>query len=98
MSQQFYDEGGGQLRVLNAIYLHLASTENGGSKQAFANIADYSLKTDPDHKLAVKFLFNNNSSQFDRRDAEYPMGVRQITQRTAIGCLEIEPDWACRSQ
>lgn len=70
------------------------------AEQAFANIFDYSLTTNPDNKLAVKFLFNKNSSQFDRRDTEYPMGVRQITQRTAkaIGCLEIEPDWACRSQ
>lgn len=85
-------EGGDQLRVLNGVYLaNWRLKKSAAAEEAFGNIVDYGLKTDTDHKLAAKFLFNKNSSRFDRRDAEYPMWVKQIAQRTAKanGCLEI---------
>jgi outer membrane protein OmpA-like peptidoglycan-associated protein len=85
-------EGGEQLRVLNGIYLaNWRLNKRAAAEDAFANIVDYGLKTDADHRLSVKFLFAKNSSRFDRREAEYPMWVRQVAQRTAkaSGCLEI---------
>jgi outer membrane protein OmpA-like peptidoglycan-associated protein len=85
-------EGGEQLRVLNGIYLaNWRLNKRAAAEEAFGNIVNYGLKTDADHRLAVKFLFAKNSSRFDRREAEYPMWVRQVAQRTAkaSGCLEI---------
>jgi len=85
-------EGGEQLRVLNGIYLaNWRLNKRAAAEEAFGNIVDYGLKTDADHRLAVKFLFAKNSSRFDRREAEYPMWVKEVAQHTAkaSGCLEI---------
>ncbi len=85
-------EGGEQLRVLNGVYLaNWRLRRKAAAEEAFGKIVDFGLKTDPDHRLAVNFLFRKNSSRFDRQDKEYPMWVRQVAQRTAkaSGCLEI---------
>jgi outer membrane protein OmpA-like peptidoglycan-associated protein len=86
-------DGGEQLRVLNGVYLanwHL--NRRAAAEEAFGKIVDYGLKTDPDHRLSVKFLFRKNASRFDKQDGpEYPMWLKQVAQRTAkaSGCLEI---------
>jgi outer membrane protein OmpA-like peptidoglycan-associated protein len=85
-------DGGEQLRVFNGIYLaNWRLKRKAAAEDAFGNIVDFGLKTDADHRLAVKFLFRKNSSRFGRQDTEYPMWVRQVAQRTAkaSGCLEI---------
>jgi outer membrane protein OmpA-like peptidoglycan-associated protein len=85
-------DGGEQLRVLNGLYLaNWRLNRKPAAEAAFGKIVDFGLKTDPDHRLTVKFLFRKNSSRFDRQDKEYPMWVRQIAQRTAKAsrCLEI---------
>jgi outer membrane protein OmpA-like peptidoglycan-associated protein len=83
--------GGDQLRVLNGLYLN--NVKLGRKKEAeaaFGKLVDAGLKNE---KLAVKFLFKPNASQFARaRSASsYPMWVNQIAKRAGAGsaCLDV---------
>jgi len=83
---------GDQLRVYNGLYLSNAALgRSAAAEQAFGTLVEYGLERG---KLAVKFVFRPNSTEFwpDRAiSGPYPMWLRQIANRaaTAPECLRL---------
>ena len=83
---------GDQLRVYNGLYLaNAALGRTAAAEEAFGTLVQYGLERG---KLAVKFVFRPNSTEFwpDRAvSGPYPMWLRQIAQRTeyAPSCLHL---------
>jgi len=83
---------GDQLRVYNGLYLaNAALGRSAAAEQAFGTLVEYGLERG---KLAVKFVFRPNSTEFwpDRAvSGPYPMWLRQIASHaaTAPECLRL---------
>jgi outer membrane protein OmpA-like peptidoglycan-associated protein len=83
---------GDQLRVYNGLYLaNAALGRSAAAEQAFGTLVEYGLERG---KLAVKFVFRPNSTEFwpDRAvSGPYPMWLRQIASRAeaAPSCLQL---------
>jgi len=83
---------GDQLRVFNGIYLaNAALNRKLEAEQAFGSLVAYGLENG---KLAVKFVFRPNATQFwpdQKITGAYPMWLRQIASRSAdqTSCLRL---------
>lgn len=83
---------GDQLRVYSGLYLaNAALGRNAAAEKAFGALVDYGLQRG---KLAVKFVFRPNTTQFwpDRAvSGRYPMWLRQIAAHAATqpACLRL---------
>jgi len=86
------EPAGDQLRVYNGIYLAEAALgRKAGAARAFGTLVDYGLQHG---KLAVKFVFRPDSTQFwpDRAvSGPYPMWLREIANHAAMqtACLRL---------
>ncbi len=86
------EPAGDQLRVYNGIYLAEAALgRKASAARAFGTLVDYGLQNG---KLAVKFVFRPDSTQFwpDRAvSGPYPMWLREIADHTAMqpACLRL---------
>ena len=84
--------GGDQPRVYNGVYLaNAALGRTAASEAAFGTLVDYGLQRG---KLAMKFVFRPNTTQFWPDQAvsgPYPMWLRQIAARATVqaACLRL---------